>query len=127
MQQSVDAIKAETSHSGFREKDSGKTIFENLSDKSVTPAERTPTCLRDEGLGLLVAGTETTSRSLSVGLFHILSNKDVLRKLREELKQVLITPKSTASWSQFERLPYLVCVPPSPVWWERGSGPKSPR
>jgi cytochrome P450 len=125
MQQGVDAIKAEASHSGVRKKDSGKTIFETLSDKSVAPAERTPTRLRDEGLSLLVAGTETTSRSLSVGFFHILNNKDILRKLHEELKQVMATPKSTASWSQLERLPYLVCIPPppvSPVWWERGSG-----
>jgi cytochrome P450 len=102
----------EDSRLGRRSKETGSTIFDTLSDTSVVPEERTLARLRDEGLSLLAAGTETTSRVLAVASFHLLSDKTMWLRLREELKQVMPTPTSTATWAQLEQLPYLVCIHP---------------
>lgn len=84
------------------------TIFDSLTSFDVPHEERTLDRLEDESALLLGAGTETTARAITVAMFHLMINKDTKRKLREELKVVLPTPKSKASWSDLEKLPYLV-------------------
>lgn len=86
------------------------TIFSALADPSIPAEEKTPDRLQDEGFTILAAGTETTSRVLAAALFYVANDKSVLHKLREELRQVMPTPHSTASWSQLEVLPYMVCI-----------------
>ncbi|KAL8827605.1 MAG: hypothetical protein Q9191_003085 [Dirinaria sp. TL-2023a] len=73
-------------------KASRKTIFDALSDPSVPPAERSPRRLEDEGLIVVVAGTETTARTLTLAAFHLYQNKRLLLKLREELRPLMPTP-----------------------------------
>lgn len=75
---------------------------------SVPPQEKTLDRLEDESALLLGAGTETTARAIAVSMFHLMNNKEMGLKLREELKTVLKTPQSKASWTDLERLPYLV-------------------
>ena len=87
---------------------SRKTIFDGLSDPSVPPEERTPSRLEDEGLIVLLAGTETTARALATAAFYIYQNKLLITKLREELRPVMPTSTTKASWVQLEQLPYLV-------------------
>ena len=88
---------------------SRKTIFDALSDPSVPPQERSPRRLEDEGLIVVVAGTETTARTLTLAAYYLYQNKTVLLKLRHELRSVMPTPSTEASWSQLEQLPYMVC------------------
>jgi cytochrome P450 len=76
----------------------------------VPPQEKTLDRLEDESALLLGAGTETTARAIAVSMFHLIYNKDVGLKLREELKTVLKTPQSKASWTDLEKLPYQVSV-----------------
>lgn len=83
-------------------------IFDALTSSSVPANERTLDRLEDESALLLGAGTETTARAITVSMFHLLDNKDVMRKLRAELGTVLKTPLSKASWLDLEKLPYLV-------------------
>ena len=90
---------------------SRKTIFDALSDPSVPPAERSPRRLEDEGLIVVVAGTETTARTLTLAAFHLYQNKHLLLKLREELRPLMPTSTTEVSWPQLEQLPYLVCHP----------------
>ena len=90
-------------------KTSRKTIFDALSDPSVPPKERSPRRLEDEGLIVVVAGTETTARTLTLAAFYIYQNKTLLLKVRYELRSVMPTPSTEASWPQLEQLPYLVC------------------
>jgi cytochrome P450 len=88
-------------------KDRG-SIFDALVSPEVPPEEKTLDRLEDESALLLGAGTETTARAISLSMFHLINNKDMLIKLREELRTVLETPTSKASWTQLEKLPYLV-------------------
>lgn len=50
----------------------------------------------------------TVSHMLSVMAFHIVENKDILKRLRTELKTVMPDPGSQPKWNQLEKLPYLV-------------------
>ncbi|GAP88286.1 putative benzoate 4-monooxygenase cytochrome P450 [Rosellinia necatrix] len=86
------------------------TIFDALSDTSIPPHERTPRRLEDEGLILVGAGTETTARLLAVASYHIFKSTPLLTKLRNEIRTVMPTPTTQASWSELERLPYLNAV-----------------
>jgi cytochrome P450 len=88
-------------------KDQG-SIFDALVRPEVPPEEKTLDRLEDESALLLGAGTETTARAISLSMFHLINNKDMLIKLREELRTVMETPTSKASWTQLEKLPYLV-------------------
>lgn len=89
--------------------DNEKTIFDALCDPNLLPPEeRTLDRLQDEGQILLAAGSETTANTLTVIAFHLSDKKHLLETLREELKTVLPTPTSTASWTELEKLPYLV-------------------
>ena len=88
---------------------SKKTIFDALGDPSLPPAERSPRRLEDEGLIVVVAGTETTARTLTVAAFYLYRNKSMLLKVREELRSLMPTPTTEVSWPQLESLPYLVC------------------
>jgi cytochrome P450 len=89
-------------------KNSRKTIFDALSDPKVPAQERSPRRLEDEGLIVVVAGTETTARTLTLASFYLYQNKPLLEKLRKELRSVMPTPTTEASWPQLEQLPYLV-------------------
>ena len=95
-------------------KSSRRSMFDALSDPSVPLKERSRRRLEDEGMFVVAAGTETTARALTVAAFYIYQNKPLLLKLRKELRRVMPTPSTNASWSQLEQLPYLVC-PLSPI------------
>ncbi|KAJ5246741.1 hypothetical protein N7468_001724 [Penicillium chermesinum] len=56
------------------------------------------------------AGTETTARAIAVAMFHVMDNKAICLKLREELRNVLPTASSRAAWADLERLPFLTGV-----------------
>ncbi|RHZ43927.1 cytochrome P450 [Aspergillus thermomutatus] len=97
--------------SGCKSPNGGRgNIFEKLADPSLPPEERTLARLQDEALMLLIAGTETTSRALTLTAFYLAREPELWRKLREELRTVLPTPTSTATWAQLEQLPYLTGV-----------------
>lgn len=83
-------------------------IVQALEDPTVPAQERTLDRLGDEGTTIIFAGTETTARALSVGMFHILSNEAILNKLREELDTLPSVPNREYTFSQLESLPYLV-------------------
>lgn len=85
-------------------------IFDALVSPSVPPREKTLDRLEDESALLLGAGTETTARAIAVSMFHLMNNKEMGLKLREEVKTVLKTPQSKASWTDLEKLPYLVSI-----------------
>lgn len=102
-------------------KTSTKTIFEALSDPSVVPPEeRSPRRLADEGLSVIIGGTEITTLALTFAAFYLYQsqNKSLIMKLRQELRSVMPTPTTEASWTQLEQLPYLVrlrlSIRPSP-------------
>ncbi|KAK3936257.1 cytochrome P450 [Diplogelasinospora grovesii] len=86
------------------------TVFDALRDERVPPQERSADRLEQEGLILVVAGTETTARTLTVASYHLFTNRPLLLRLRDEIRTVMPTPDTEASWSRLEQLPYLNAV-----------------
>lgn len=66
--------------------------------------------LVDAAFLFLLAGSDTTSFTLSVATFHILQNKDVLARLRAELKEASRDTHGAFIWKELINLPYLVCL-----------------
>jgi cytochrome P450 len=66
--------------------------------------------LSDEGNILIGAGSETTAQILAVLSYYLISNPDVLEKLRKELETVMPDPNTPVKWQQLEQLPYLVSL-----------------
>lgn len=104
-QQASETLQRRQTDMEFKETDS---IFDALVSPHVPPEEKTLNRLEDESALLLGAGTETTARAISMSMFHLINNKDIATKLREELRTILEMPTSKASWTQLEKLPYLV-------------------
>lgn len=94
--------------------DTAKSVIVSvLLNQNIPKAERDIDRFLDEGTALLLAGTETTSRALSVGMFYLLNDKTHLTKLREELSTLPSRPGNDYPMSQLESLPYLVSHPVS--------------
>ncbi|KAI8649474.1 hypothetical protein NCS56_01495900 [Fusarium sp. Ph1] len=108
--ESQQEIKAEIQQS-LNEKDNVKSksvIVGALGDPDIPAEEKTLDRLVDEGVTVIFAGTETTARSISVAMFHLLRNKSLLQKLRDELSTVDKGPDGQWAYNQLETLPYLV-------------------
>ncbi|KID79734.1 Cytochrome P450 monooxygenase [Metarhizium brunneum] len=87
--------------------ESGSVIMSALIDTKIPPAERDIDRLLDEGNVIVFAGTETTSRALSVGMFYLLDDQTHVRRIRKELSSVVLAPGRGYSSSDLELLPYL--------------------
>ncbi|OQE37342.1 hypothetical protein PENCOP_c010G02649 [Penicillium coprophilum] len=83
------------------------TIFNALLNPAVPAEEKTMDRLTDQGHMLLVAGTETTTNTLTMITFQLLKNPAVLACLREELKVAMPTPTTILTWNSLEKLPFL--------------------
>jgi cytochrome P450 len=89
-----------------------KTIFHDLIYESkLPPKETTVARLRDEGTGIVAAGTVTTGRTLYLLTYFVLKNPDILSRLQEELKVPFADyPSRSPTWKDLEKLPYLTAV-----------------
>jgi cytochrome P450 len=60
----------------------------------------------------MVAGSDTTSISLSAIIYHVLHNPEVLKKLREEIDQQCPQDKASANitFAKSQEMPYLQAV-----------------
>lgn len=99
------------SHAEDSRKESNPIIVSALRNPKLPSAERRIDRLIDEGTIVIFAGTETTSRALSVGMFYLLSEKVHIQRIREELKALPSKPDQYSTL-QLELLPYLVRIPP---------------
>jgi len=85
-----------------------RTIFQTLLDPDFPARERSFERLTDEGVVIMVAGLETTARFLTNITCRLLSNPEVLEKLKAELDSAMPTPGARLRWKALENLPYLV-------------------
>lgn len=72
-------------HGDGKEQSRPKTIFHGIMEADLPPSEKTIDRLADEAFVILVAGAETTARTLCVIMCHLLSNPEVFGALRKEL------------------------------------------
>nr|AAM48844.1 cytochrome P450 [Fusarium boothii]AAM48964.1 cytochrome P450 [Fusarium boothii]AAM48972.1 cytochrome P450 [Fusarium boothii]AAM48988.1 cytochrome P450 [Fusarium boothii] len=82
-------------------------LFGALADSHIPAHERTVERMLDEGTVILFAGTETTSRTLAITVFYLLTHPECLKKLREELKTLPPVKDDNYPLSTLENLPYL--------------------
>ncbi|KAJ5921253.1 hypothetical protein N7466_009579 [Penicillium verhagenii] len=110
---------------GKRTKDG--SIMEKVADSRLSAHLRGPERLADEAFSILVGGTETTGRSLSLGFFKILSDRVVKEKMLQELRSLMPTPQSRPTWNQLEQLPYMSGVILETLRLSTGIANRSPR
>jgi cytochrome P450 len=82
-----------------------RSIFQALLNSDLPEEEKSYTRLLDEGKSLMGAGSETTSWALTLSIFYLLENKDIMQKLRKELRDM---PREGPLLRNLERMPYLV-------------------
>lgn len=102
------SVEADNEPRKESEKPQRGNMFDRLSDPSIPAEERTLPRLQDEGMVLLAAGTETTSRALTVAAYYLSHEKCTMQRLRSEVRTVMPTVSSRPTWLELERLPYLV-------------------
>lgn len=86
-------------------------IISALNNANIPTEERSLDRLLDEGLVIIFAGTETSSRAISVAFFHLLNDKRRMEKLRTELHTLPPASAHQYTLAQLENLPYLVSRP----------------
>ncbi|KAL4941779.1 hypothetical protein BDV06DRAFT_235807 [Aspergillus oleicola] len=90
-----------------------RTIFHEILDSKLPPAEKVLERLADEAAVTLAAGTLTTAWVLTVGIYFIVATPSILRKLKSELETAIPDPDihTRAALTTLETLPYLrACV-----------------
>lgn len=87
-----------------------RTIFHEIKDSNLPPAEKTANRLMGESYVFIGAGTETTGRNLSMLDYYLLSNPDIQERLFQELKQVMPTADFPVKLDELLKLPYLVSL-----------------
>ncbi|PKY05004.1 benzoate 4-monooxygenase cytochrome P450 [Aspergillus campestris IBT 28561] len=106
IQKSLKAL-ADSRRPGFASSYTRTNPFEALFDPAIHPEEKSLDRLLDQQMGLLGAGSESTTNTLTVAFFHLLQNKLIFWKLRRELCEIMPNPRSPVQWSKLEKLPYL--------------------
>jgi cytochrome P450 len=110
----IKEIIARRQNNVFAEEDGTITMFDLLletkpgKDYNVPEMEQ----LIDEAFLFLAAGVDTTACTLAHATYYILSDDDILAKLRAELKGVPRDVNGNFEWRHLANLPYLVRRPP---------------
>ena len=88
----------------------GLNLFQSiLNYKGLSPREKERNRIAQEAFVILVAGGETTAQVLTRATYHLLASEiSTLRRLKAELKTVMIDPDTQVSVHTLEQLPWLV-------------------
>lgn len=108
MRAQIDEIKAKRAKGEKTSDGSNPTIFDSILDSDLPDHEKATERIWEEAQVICIAGTETTAWALSVLTFYLLSNPDVLRKLRTELEHAIPDPSADVEIKELEKLQYLV-------------------
>ncbi|KAI0205556.1 cytochrome protein [Astrocystis sublimbata] len=87
------------------------TIFASIIQSDIPRSEVTKERLHHEALAIVGAGIETTARTLTLSVFHILNNPSTYRRLREELFAAIPDSEKIPPWTALQQLPFLTaCI-----------------
>jgi len=109
MRAQIDEIKAKRAKGKNPAGALNATIFDSILDSDLPDHEKETERLWQEAQVICIAGTETTAWTLSVLTFYLLSNPEVMRKLREELESAIPDISTSVEIKALEKLQYLVC------------------
>jgi cytochrome P450 len=105
----IDEIKRISSKAKMDDQEDA-TTFHSLLKSELPNSEKTSARLAEGAVLLVGAGTHTTSWTLSVVTFHLLSTPKISRKLRVELETAIPDPSVSTPLPVIEALPYLTAV-----------------
>ncbi|KAI0190866.1 cytochrome P450 [Astrocystis sublimbata] len=88
---------------------SPETLFSVISRSQAPEEEKAPVRMAQEGLEMFMASF-TPGRTMTLGMYYILSHPQVLRRLRLELDSVNPEPSQDLSYQQLNNIPYLRAV-----------------
>ncbi|KAE8359938.1 cytochrome P450 [Aspergillus caelatus] len=109
------------------EASSVRTVFDALVAANVPENEKTLLRLEEEAAAIFGAGTETVSRALSVALFHLLKDRNMMYKLQLELKSVAFGKTAPPTSTQLAQLPYLTGIVKESLRLSMGIASRTPR
>ncbi|KAG8169495.1 hypothetical protein KVR01_000240 [Diaporthe batatas] len=88
-----------------------RTIFMEILDSSLPPKEKSVGRLNAEAFLVLGAGTDPTTRNLTVTLYFLLSDRKLLERVREELMTMMPRPDCPVTVAGLEALPlFSACI-----------------
>jgi cytochrome P450 len=93
---------------GSIKRDIPPTIFDAIYQSNLPDQEKSLGRLAQEGFVILAAGSDTTSRALTYGMYHLVTNPQFLERLRGELLTVMPELKDKPPLKVLEGLPLLV-------------------
>ncbi|KAJ5738047.1 benzoate 4-monooxygenase cytochrome P450 [Penicillium malachiteum] len=92
------------------EKASHKTVIHELLNSKLPPRELERDRIRDEAFSLISAGSGTSAFVVRNTAYHIAANKEIRKKLYEELVEAIPDTTSPPDLITLEKLPYLTAV-----------------
>lgn len=87
-----------------------KTIFHDILSSDIPASEKSTSRLTDEATVLVIAGSETTASTLVALAFHLLADRELLSRLKAELRTVMPEPNDPPEAAKLEKLPFLNAV-----------------
>ncbi|MCJ1318995.1 hypothetical protein MMC15_004327 [Xylographa vitiligo] len=89
------------------EKRNYDSLYHAILASSLPEEEKRPERMAHEGFEVLLAGSDTTARTMGIAVFHVLANKDIQVRLRKELETVMPDPQSVIELRTLQGLPWL--------------------
>jgi cytochrome P450 len=83
-------------------------LFQHISESALPPQEKSVKRLAHEAVVVIAAGSETTSKFLTLTMFHTLSHEHVLQRLLEEITRVMPDASMLPSSKDLGTSTYLV-------------------
>lgn len=96
-----------SSQNGHAEKPK-PSLFSDILDSNLPPQEKETQRIADEAFVVIIAGSESTARTISVMVYHTLANPDILQRLRAELDEAIPNANAETPLTTVEALPYLM-------------------
>lgn len=108
----IEKIKKQIYDNELDASNTKKSVFHHLLISDINESEKSTARLQAESMIFLIAGTVTSAHTLSMIVYHILSNPHIEKRLREELKDTMrYYPAQTPVWADLEKVLYLqACI-----------------
>ncbi|KAI1744418.1 benzoate 4-monooxygenase cytochrome P450 [Xylaria scruposa] len=88
-----------------------RTIFSEILDSELPPEEKSVGRLNAEAFLTLGAGTDPTTRNLTVTIYYILTDPAILKRAMDELKTLMPHPASAVTLAKLDSLPFFcACI-----------------
>ncbi|KAJ5656590.1 cytochrome P450 [Penicillium longicatenatum] len=109
----VNMVKARREKGILQTEDGRDTVFDLLLESNDQKNYKVPdmTELVDEAFLFLIAGSDTTAYSMACATYYILTDEDVLSKLKTELSEIPRHDDGRLDCKNLQSLPYLVGMP----------------